>query len=167
MVRTLRANACVLALVVAVTSVASAQYESGRKFVGPHIGLSGVGSAPSIGAQFEVAMDGRLGIGGFVDYWSYDFGNSFENAGVSYIALGATGSYHFEIDDDKWDPFVGLALGYFVVSWDDDLGDTGASSRIFLGGQGGVRYFFKDNIAFVARAGFGASYLSVGVDFAF
>lgn len=162
----LRAFPAAVLLWVTLSAVAAAQYEPGRKFAGPRLGLSGVGSAPAFGAQFEVAREDRVGVGAFVDYWSYDYGVGFGSAGVSYLALGATGSYHFEVEDTRWDPFVGLALGYFVVSWDDSFAGA-AASRLFLGGQGGVRYFFRESMAFVARAGFGASYLSIGLDFAF
>lgn len=154
---------------VLITSLAAGQYAGGRKFIGPRLGLSGVGNSASIGAEFEVARDERIGIGGFADYWSYS--DRFEDltSSVSYLAFGATGSYHFEVEDDRWDPFVGLALGYFIVSYEDNFSGVGgvSGSRLFLGGQGGVRYFFKENTALVARAGFGAAYLSVGLDFVF
>ena len=35
----------------------------------------------------------------------------------------------------------------------------------FLGGYGGVRYSFKPSLSGVARVGFGASYLTLGVDY--
>ncbi|MFN2317396.1 MAG: hypothetical protein ABR551_11885 [Gemmatimonadales bacterium] len=161
-----RAAALIILTTTLFATVVEAQYEPGRKFLGPRIGLSGVGGAPAFGAQFEVAREDRIGIGALVDYWSYNSGAGFGSVGVSYLALGATGSYHFEVEDTRWDPFVGLALGYFVVSWDDQFAGA-AASRLFLGGQGGVRYFFKETTAFVARAGFGASYISVGIDFGF
>ena len=41
---------------------------------------------------------------------------------------------------------------------------SGDASRIFIGGFGGTRYAFKDNLSGVARLGFGASYLTLGVD---
>jgi len=165
----IRGTALVLLVLLGLAGPASAQFEAGKKFFGPRIGLSGVGSAPAIGAAFEVAREGQIGIGGFVDYWSYSSRIGGFRSSVSYLAFGATGSYHFEVDDDRWDPFVGLALGYYVVGYEDNVsGVAGATgSRIFLGGQGGVRYFFKETMAVVARAGFGASYLSVGLDFVF
>jgi len=164
----LSARGLLLALgsLMLTANLASAQWEAGRKFIGPRIGLSGVGSAPAFGGAFEVARDDRIGIGGFIDYWSFDLSPFDGGTSATYISFGATGSYHFEVSDSKWDPFVGLALGYFVVSFDNDFADV-SGSRLFLGGQGGVRYFFKENTAFVARAGFGASYLSIGLDFGF
>jgi hypothetical protein len=41
---------------------------------------------------------------------------------------------------------------------------SGDASRIFLGGFGGARYFFRENLSGVARVGFGASYLTIGLD---
>jgi hypothetical protein len=42
---------------------------------------------------------------------------------------------------------------------------AGDANRLFVGGFGGARYSFNDNVSGVARLGFGASYLTVGVDF--
>src|SRR5688572_7502352 len=91
------------------TSAASAQWESGKRYAGPHIGLSGVGSTFSIGAAFEQAYNKNIGIGASVDYWSYGFGggNDFD---YTYIALAVLGSYHFPLSDTKLDPFLGLGL---------------------------------------------------------
>jgi hypothetical protein len=89
---------------------------------------------------------------------------------IRYIALAGTGSYHFPIaSNPKIDPFLGLALGYYIVSTNadgfDGISYSGDASRVFLGGYGGARYFFKETLSGVARLGFGASYLTVGVDF--
>jgi hypothetical protein len=151
----------------------AAQYEVGQKYLGAHIGLSGVGSSAAFGVNGELAYKDRIGIGAWIDTWSY--GDSFGTAlggvnwDVRYIALAGTGSYHIAIESSpKWDPFVGLALGYYLVSTTSNItGATygGDANRIFLGGFGGARYFFKQNLSGVARLGFGASYLTVGVDF--
>jgi len=99
------------------SSPAHAQYEAGRRFAGPRIGLAYVGTAPNFGAQFEIAREDRIGIGGFVDYWSYNYAPEPANANVTYLAFGAAGSYHFKVEDVKWDPFLGLSLGYYAVSY--------------------------------------------------
>ncbi len=151
-----------------------AQFAAGQKYVGAHIGLSGVGTSAAFGVSGEVAIDKNITVGGWADTWSYGESYTVAQARTSwdirYIAVAGTGAYHFSIPSSpRVDPFVGLALGYFVVS--SEVRGPGGSvfpgdaSRIFLGGFGGARYFFKDNLSGVARLGFGASYLTVGVDY--
>jgi hypothetical protein len=147
------------------SSAASAQWEQGKRFAGPHIGLSGVGSTISFGAGFEQGYNKNIGIGAVVDYWSYGEGG-FD---FSYFALAVLGNYHFPVTDTKIDPFLGLGLGYYVVSFDDDglCGDACDGSRIFFAGQAGARYFFKPTLAGVARVGAGHGFLSIGVEWKF
>jgi hypothetical protein len=145
-----------------------------QKFLGVHVGMSGVGSTANYGVNGEVAVTRNIGVGGWLDTWSY--GQSFGTAlgsydwNVRYIAVAGTGAYHFAIKDNpKVDPFAGAALGYYIVS--ESTNATGAgtyqgsASRMFLGGYGGVRYFFKPQLSGVARLGFGSSYLTLGLDY--
>jgi hypothetical protein len=165
-------GAALTAAFLAPTGVV-AQFGPGIKFIGAHVGLSGVGSTAAFGVNGEIAYNDKIGIGVWADTWSY--GENFRSAGTSYdwnvryVALAGTGSYHFVVKSQpKLDPFLGLALGYYVVNTSADgfSGDyAGSASRIFLGGFGGARYAFNPNLHGVARLGFGASYLTVGVDF--
>ncbi len=170
-------------LLVALTAAAvalprglEAQLMKGQKTLGVHIGLSGVGSAAAYGVNGEVAYNDHISIGGWLDTWSYgeNYTYSFGTAdwSVRYIALAGTGAYHFPLHSNpKLDPFLGVALGYYIVSssTSSSLSGTftyrGSASRVFLGGFGGVRYHFKPNLAAVARVGFGASYLTLGIDY--
>lgn len=153
---------------------AAGQFASGQKYLGAHIGLSGVGSTAAFGVNGEVAYNDNISIGAWADTWSY--GDTYGTAlgsyswNVRYVALAGTGAYHFPIKSNpKLDPFLGLALGYYVVSTSADgfsgVEYGGSASRIFLGGFGGARYAFSESLLGVARLGFGASYLTVGVDF--
>jgi len=163
-----------LSAALVTPSGATAQLTKGQKTLGVHVGLSGVGSAAAIGVNGDVAYNDRISIGAWLDTWSY--GDNYTYTGgtakwnVRYIALAGTGAYHFPIESNpKWDPFVGLALGYYIVSssTSSTFGGSygGSASRVFVGGFGGARYHFKPNVAGVARVGFGASYLTLGVDF--
>jgi len=168
---------CVALAIAAITSLpgqAAAQYEAGQKHVGVHVGMSGVGTAPAIGVSGELAYTDRIGIGLWADTWSY--GEDFSTAlgpgswDVRYVAIAGTGSYHFPVPSNpKVDPFLGIALGYFVVSTQTEAAGSiayaGDASRMFIGGFGGARYHFKPTLSGVARIGFGASYLTLGVDF--
>lgn len=159
---------------LALPGTASAQFAAGQKNLGVHVGMSGVGSAAAFGVNGELAYTDRIGIGVWADTWSY--GQDFNTAlgpgswDVRYVAVAGTGSYHFPVSSNpKLDPFLGVALGYFVVSTETQSAGsatyTGDASRLFVGGFGGARYYFKPTLSGVARAGFGASYLTLGVDF--
>ncbi len=160
------------ALVIGVgtlTSQAEAQFAPKQRFLGAHVGLSGVGSAAAFGVNGEVAYSDRIGIGAWVDTWSYSSSFVGGDWSVRYIALAGTGAYHFPVKSNpKIDPFLGVAVGYFVVNTSTDVNGVdygGSGSRIFAGGFGGARYLFQPNLAGVARLGFGASYLTIGIDF--
>ncbi len=147
-----------------------AGYGKDQKFIGAHVGMSGVGSTANYGLNGEVAYNEHIGIGGWVDTWSYGSTFGAFDWNVRYIAVAGTGAYHFAIKDNpKVDPFAGAALGYYIVSTSTNATGAGAyqgsASRMFLGGYGGVRYFFKPQLSGVARLGFGSSYLTLGVDY--
>ncbi|MGH7460721.1 MAG: hypothetical protein ACREMA_06790 [Longimicrobiales bacterium] len=146
---------------------AAAQFASSQKYLGAHLGMSGVGSAAAIGVNGEMSYNENIGIGFLVDTWSYGYSAGGFDSSVRYMSFAGTGAYHFPIKTaPKWDPFVGVAVGYFIVNYESDFGDFDVDgNRIYLGGFGGARYFFKPSVTGVARLGFGASYLSLGVDF--
>lgn len=159
---------------VAMPNAASAQFTEDSRRLGFHLGMSGVGSAAAIGVQGEIAYNDRISIGAWIDTWSY--GESYAILGSTtswdtrYVSFAGTGAYHFPVESNpRLDPFLGVAVGYFVVSSSASGSSgatyTGSGSRLFLGGHGGVRYFFKPNMAGVALLGVGASYLTVGMDF--
>ena len=157
---------------------ATAQFKNGGNYLGPHIGLSGVGSTLTLGLDYERGITnagevgpGIIGIGVLFDYYSYSE-DYFANAGSwTYIDFGVSGMYHFVLDNDKWDPFIGLVLGYEVASWKWNNTYSGGYSPsaggFTLGGSAGIRYFFNDNWAAQARVGFGFYIFAVGVDYKF
>ncbi len=157
---------------------ASAQFENQRNFAGVHIGLSGVGSALALGLDYERGVTnvgdvgpGIIGIGGLFDYYSY--GSNYNYGGQwTYVDIGVSGMYHFVLKDRKWDPFIGLVLGYEAASWTWDSGYHGyitspTAGGFTLGASAGVRYFFSRNWAAQARIGFGFYILALGVDYSF
>jgi outer membrane protein W len=164
-------------VVASFASTASAQFENQKNYAGVHIGLSGVGSALTLGLDYERGVTdigqvgpGIIGIGGLFDYyhWSendFGFGGSW-----TYIDLGVSGMYHFVLDNKKLDPFLGLVLGYEIATWSWS-GVSGISSPtaggFTLGGSAGIRYFLSDNWALQARVGFGFYIFAVGVDYKF
>ncbi len=169
----------ILSVVIGFTArPVTAQFNKGGNYFGPHLGLSGVGSTLTLGLDYEHGITnpgevgpGIIGIGGLFDYYSFSE-DYFADAGSwTYIDFGVSGMYHFVLDNEKWDPFIGLVLGYEVANWkwkNEYYGGYSPSAGGFtLGGSAGIRYFFDNNWAIQARAGFGFYILAVGIDYKF
>jgi hypothetical protein len=159
------------------TTAATGGFTAGYTDIGPAIGLGNIGSAgASIGGRFEHAIkplpdlaNGTLGIQASFDYYSYSaafFGYSWR---YTYMPIGVTANYHFRLDDPKFDPFLGLGLGYDIVSCRltglAPLTDCGYTSGLYFIGRVGGRYFFSPKMAVYADAGAGAATLNVGLMF--
>jgi hypothetical protein len=153
----------------------SGGFGAGYTDVGPTLGLGGIGGASaSFGGRFEHAIkplpdmgNGFLGIEASFDYYSYS--NDFVNFHYSYkyIPIGVTANYHFKLDEPKIDPFVGLGLGYQIITCDfTGIGNNACSnSAIYFIGRAGARYFFSPKMAAYADVGAGAATFNVGLMF--
>jgi hypothetical protein len=168
MIRKLSAAMLAVMMVAFFASNASAQFEKGKNYIGARIGFGAIGFGFSLGADYEYGITnpnevgpGRIGIGGTLDWSHYSSGVY----GVTWIPISVLGYYHLDLDNKNLDPFAGIGLGYWIVS-SSPSGYT-YSSGIEPVGQLGVRYFFQPNLAAQARIGFGASALSVGIDYKF
>ncbi|HEV8499133.1 MAG TPA: hypothetical protein VGQ56_19790 [Gemmatimonadaceae bacterium] len=153
--------------------------------IGPTIGLGGLnGASAAFGGRFEHAIkplpdmgNGMLGIQVAAEYYSWSAGGSGPgytySSSIKYIPIGATANYHFRIEDQpKFDPFVGLGLGYNLVSCSYSssfggafTGNCGYSSGIYLIARAGGRYFFSPNMAAYADVGAGGGVLNLGLMF--
>jgi hypothetical protein len=173
----------VLACVAVTAQTAAAQAKSaagnfslGYTDVGAVVGLGGIGGASaSFGGRFEHAFkalpdmgNGILGIQAAFDYYSW--GSSFTGYSWSYkyIPIGVTANYHFKLDEPKIDPFVGVGLGYNIISCSvtgSFSGDCGYSSGIYVIARIGARYFFTPTMALYGDAGAGGATLNVGLTF--
>ena len=172
MPRLTRVMAVTAALLLMLSSSGRAQngFRVGYTDVGPVIGLGGIGGASvSIGGRFERGIkalpemgNGVLGIEASIDWWQYS--TSFGD--WRYIPISVTGNYHFQVEGGKWDPFLGLGLGMWIVDA-PDCGpvDCDYSSGIYFVGRAGVRYFFAPAMALYADVGAGPSTFNVGVTF--
>jgi outer membrane protein W len=94
----------------------------------------------------------------------------WENS-VTYIPIGVTADYHFDLENNRIDPFLGLGLGYSIIS--NDCSYSGAidfdcdyadSSALYFIGRAGIRYFLR-RLALYADLGAGAATLNVGAMF--
>jgi len=178
MIKTFLNNALfIIIMLLFLQSPLKAQYTVDNHYVGPSIGLSFLGSTFQLGGNYEYALNienfGKVGIGGIFRYWSYS--DAFYTGKLSYtnIFIGAQGNYHFEINGySQLDPYAGLVLAYDggSVSYSGPAGNYATPSQggVWLGFQGGIRYFINPNLAITGRVGFGTlSYgaLEIGVDF--
>jgi hypothetical protein len=176
LIGTVTRAAAAFVLVAAAATSASAQAKPGGGFglgytdIGPVVGLGGIGSASaSFGGRFEHAIkalpdmgNGMLGVEAGFDYYSWS--NSFYS--YKYIPIGVTANYHFKLDEPKIDPFIGLGLGYQMITCDvHGLGNVCESSAVYFIGRAGARYFFTPKTAAYVDAGTGGGALHIGVTF--
>lgn len=143
--------------------------------IGPTVGLGNLGGASaSIGGRFEHAIkalpdmgNGMLGIQAGFEYYSWSGGTGLGSYSWKYIPIGVTANYHFKLDDAKIDPFVGLGLGYQIITCDAPglPGGYCSNSAVYFIGRAGARYFFNPKMAAYGDVGAGASTLSVGLMF--
>ncbi len=163
------------ALLLALNSSLRAQepaYKLGQTDVAAVIGLGGLGDASiAIGGRFERAIkdlpefgDGVLGIMVGADWWHYSNDVVGTNYDWTYIPISGTANYHFKVESGKWDPFLGLGLGFWIASTPNCTGCS-ANSGLYFVGRAGVRYYFSPNLAFYADAGAGAATFDVGMNF--
>jgi hypothetical protein len=173
------ALACLLAISAAALpaqGTAVTGIAVGHTDVGPVIGLGGIGDAGlAFGGRFSRIFkplpdmgNGLLGFTVSADYWSFgrDIG-AFGDFDWSYLSLGGTVDYHFNVTNKKIDPSLGLGLGYQIVSSDYDGpggGDIDASS-LYFAGRAAIKYFMNPKLALYADAGVGAAAINLGVMF--
>jgi hypothetical protein len=165
---------------VAMSAPARAQspVQPGYTDIGAVIGLGGLnGASLSFGGRLEHAFmtlpdmgGGTLGIQLSGDYYSFSqHYTGVYNYSWSYIPIGGTVNYHFKLDSDKFDPFIGLGLGYNIVSVScggfSGLCNGSYSSGIYVIAKAGARYFFQPNLALYADVGAGAALLNAGLTF--
>jgi len=164
----------------------NAQFEMGKHYVGPSLGVGAGGYGLSFGADYEYGISlkeigfdepGALGVGVILRYYSWSQSFTFLNLTYEWsytdIIIGAQGNYHFKLSNEKFDPWVGLILGFDIssASWngpDNFGGNLDASTGwVFFNASIGARYWFSPTIA--ARIGFGfgniVSSIIFGVDF--
>jgi len=178
-IKTFMAITCLAVSAQAATAQAKASGGSfglGSTDIGPVVGLGGIGGAgASFGGRFEHVFkalpdlaNGLLGIQVAADYYSWSSGAGLFNYSIKYIPVGGTLNYHFKLDEPKLDPFIGLGLGYNIVSCSFD-GNTnvgcGYDSALYFIGRAGARYFFSPKMAVYGDLGAGGATVNLGVMF--
>lgn len=127
-------------------------------------------SIPPIQASFEKGVTDKISVGIIGGYAASYFSNkiydpSFEDTKYTYILLGARGNYHFSTSE-KFDPYVGLTLGYNIITVKvppSVIDFKAKASLILYGAQIGANYYFSPNVGAFAELGYGIGFATIGL----
>ena len=138
-----------------------------QNFLDPGVGLGTYYKGLPFGVSFEHGFTDNISAGVFANYSTYSYPDVGYKLNILYF--GVRGSYHFaslfNVNNPKFDPYGGVSLGYYNVSFNGENFGSPYSSSVLFGVHAGVRYMFSDNIGGFAEAGYGVSALQVGVSF--
>ena len=184
-----------LAAVMFFASVGTtkAQFEVGDNVLNLGIGLGSTllggytgnnfSQTPAIGLSFEHGTwelgDGTVSLGGYLGYKAfkndYSYGGYSETWKWTYTIIGIRGAYHFPLDNEKLDLYLGAMLSYNIVNFKYTNNDpyynsafdysAGYGSGVGFTGFGGIRYYISDKFGLNAELGYGIAYLTLGVSF--
>ncbi len=142
----------------------------GIGFGGYYYGHSTSTQSPLFNISYErgiwdVPGPGVVSLGAYFGRKTFKYKTVFTDYSWSYNIIGIRGAYHYNgLEIDNLDVYGGVMASYNLYS-----GTGGSSYRsrpnatAFVGG----RWFFTDNIAVFAEAGYGVAYLTVGASFRF
>ncbi len=173
MKRALLAVVLTLAVFSGIALAGPQEFQKGRFYLTPQVGLNSWGGGWPFGVNGELAIKEKIGLAGtaMFNMWSETYWSE------RLVNLAAEVNYHFiKIPVQKVDVYVGGGLGYSIYSWKWKSGLSGieggsGSSGIYVQTVLGGRYFFNPKIAASLRlvgslvghwAGFGAT---IGVTF--
>lgn len=136
----------------------------------------GVGSGYGLGlnAGVDVGIKDLVSVGAIGAFSSRNYGYLTSDYRVTYIGIGGRAGVHFGkylkdlgIDENKFDPYVGLTAGFRTVKVGGSFSQyySGVDGGIFIGGYGGVRYYFKDKLGIYVEGGFPYSSLGLTIKF--
>lgn len=110
---------------------------------------------------WDVPGPGVVSLGAYLGTKTYKYDYLGGNDKWTYTIVGVRGAYHYNgLNVENLDVYGGVMVSYNILSFTgvrsfgSNLGATG-----FIGG----RWFFAENFAVFAEAGYGVAYLSVGV----
>lgn len=129
-----------------------------------------------LSASVEYSVNDKFAIGGYLGYYGrsykYDYGSGSYRDRWSITTFGVRGSYHAtpllndlldaNMDEEKWDIYASLLLGYEVYSWKYGYEGTGfnrnaaSSGGVDFGTVIGARYFFNPKFGAFAELGRGS-----------
>jgi hypothetical protein len=123
--------------------------------INPRVGVD-------VGVTDEISLGGSLAYSG-AKYSYYYFDEYTYKYNAWFVAL--RGAYHFDVENDKIDPYLGASLGYVVVTV-KGAGDYayGVASGAGYGAFGGVRYYLNKKFGLNGELGYSSfSFLTLGI----
>lgn len=172
----------------AATTVYGQAFKKGTNVIALGIGLGSslsysYGSiSPAFSAQYEKGLwevgPGVISLGGYLGFISQKNTGSYYRQKWSYTIIGVRSAYHYtgftEGKLANLDVYAGVMASYHITSYKIDYYGTGGQgfsgdypsaldANVYVGG----RYYFTKNIAGFAEAGYGISYLTIGLAFKF
>ena len=168
------------ASILCLTTMATAQeFSQGTNVINLGIGFGGYyyggdlsNQSPVFSVSYErgiwdVPGPGVVSLGGYLGYKRFGYDDTFfgDDYNWSYTTVGVRGAYHYTgFDIDNLDVYGG-AMVSFRIYGGDDYNDY--RSRPGAGAFVGGRWYFSENFAGFAEAGYGAAYLTLGASFRF
>jgi hypothetical protein len=179
-----------LVFLAPVSIIYAQSFTKGASILSAGIGLgSSLGNyagsqTPAVSVQFEkglweVGGPGVISLGGYVGIKSFKYSANYAGYGYTqkwnYKIIGVRSAYHYNgFDMEKLDVYAGAMLSYNILSYSyKDTGGSGYHDNGSYGSAAGItfyaggHYFFSDNIAAFAEAGYGVSYLTLGLSLKF
>jgi hypothetical protein len=142
----------------------------GKNFLNAGVGIGTYYEGLPFGASFEHGFTNNISAGVFIDYSTHSYAD-FPGSKLNIIYGGVRGSYHFaklfNVTNPKFDPYAGVALGYYSVNFTSADFGSPYSSTVFFGVHAGARYLFSNNIGGFAEVGYGVAALNLGLSFKF
>lgn len=114
----------------------------------------GVGGGLPISASLDFGINDQISIGGYFGFIN------FPESNFSYSIFGGRAAYHYPLIDNM-DTYGGFMIGFNRTTVVGGRGG-GLVPAGFIGG----RYLFSDAFAGFAELGYGISYLTIGVNYA-
>ncbi len=147
-------------------------FQKGTKNLNAGLALGyGIG----INASVDVGIHELISVGAVGAFTTSNYGYGYGHFRRNSIAFGVRGAVHIGkfvneaigIDDNKFDPYVGVTGGFRIVKYDDAYSNfySGVGTGIIGGAYAGARYYFKEKLGVYAEAGF--PYTSIGVTLKF
>ncbi|MFH6604889.1 hypothetical protein ACEZ3G_15495 [Maribacter algicola] len=160
-----------------VSLIHAQEFNVGTNVINGGVGFGGsfgsyATSSQSIGLSvsyergiWELPGPGVVSLGGYIGTKTYKYDYVGGNDKWNYTIIGVRGAYHFNgLDVDNLDVYGGVMASYNILSYD---GNGNFNSRpgatAFIGG----RWYFAENIAVFAEAGYGVAYLTTGISLRF
>lgn len=184
---------CTTALLALSTSLCAQTFEKGTNVLSAGIGLgSALGNyhhssqSPALSLQYErgfwEAGPGVVSLGAYAGRKTYKYSYKYYSDYTldekwSYTVIGIRGAWHYtQLPVEKLDVYGGVMLAYNILKYSyTDNGPDGGSyynagnygSNAGFSAYVGGRYYFLNNLAGFAEAGYGVSYLNFGLSLKF